>query len=88
MTAAINETCIGEGDFSGAEMGIFLLLDGILPPSTGFPSNGRSGGRGRAHATSKLKGGDTFLVRWGIQGGDNSAGQFALRDLISFSFFK
>ena len=76
------------GIFLVRKMGIFLLLDRTLPSSTGFPPNGRFGGRGRAHATSKLKGGDTFLVRWGIQGGDNSAGQFALRDLIPFSFFK
>ena len=47
MTTAINEACIGEGNFFGGEMGIFLLLDGILPPSTGFPPNVRFGRRGR-----------------------------------------
>ena len=47
MTAAINEACIGEGDFSGSRNGHILLLDGILPLSTEFLTNGRSGGRGR-----------------------------------------
>ena len=48
MTTAINEACIGEGDFSDEGNGIFLLLNEILPPSTGFPPNGRFEGRGRA----------------------------------------
>ena len=49
MTAALNEPCIGEGDSSGVGNGLFfLLLDGILPSSTGSPLNDRFGGRGRA----------------------------------------
>ena len=49
-------------------------------------------------ATSKMKGGDTFLVKWGRGGGgwtggmiqgDNSAGHcFVLRDLIPMKSFK
>ena len=41
----------GEGDFSGAENELFLLLGRILPPSTGFPPNGRFGAIGRAVPT-------------------------------------
>ena len=35
------------GVFLVREMGIFLLLDRILPPPTGLPPNGRFGGKGR-----------------------------------------
>ena len=48
MTTAINEACIGEGDFSSVGNMYLLLLDGIFPPFTGFPPNGRFGGRSRA----------------------------------------
>ena len=34
-----------EGDFSGVGNGHFLLLGGILSPSTGFLPNGMFGGR-------------------------------------------
>ena len=44
-------------------------------------------------ATSKIKGGGTFMVRWGIHGsiilGDNSTGHcFVMRDLITINSFK
>ena len=57
MTAAINEACSGwlhencylvRGIFLVWEMSIFLLMWGILPPSTGFPPNGMFGRRGGA----------------------------------------
>ena len=62
------------GIFLAQEMGIFLLVDRILPPSTGFSTNGRFVGREQgqgspymAGATSKMKD-DIFLVKWGYMG--------------------
>ena len=84
MTTAINEAVVlVRGIFLVWEMRIFLLLDGILPPSTGFLSNGRlwkGAGQfihGRGHKQDKRrwhifgKMGDTG----GMIQGDNSAGQ-------------
>ena len=60
MTAAINEACIGwlhgsyylvRGIFLVQKMSFFLLLGRIIPPSTGFPPNGRFGAIGRAVPT-------------------------------------
>ena len=48
MTTAINEACIGEGDFSGAGNGNFFATGQDSYPIEGFPLNGRFGGRGRA----------------------------------------
>ena len=48
MTTAINEACIGEGNFSGARNGNFFATGQDSYPIEGFPLNGRFGGRGRA----------------------------------------
>ena len=51
-------------------MSIFWLLGGNLPTSTEFPSKVWGKGQGSPNmvgATSKMKGGGTFLVRWRIQ---------------------
>ena len=47
-TTAINKLVLVRGISLVREMGIFLLLGRILPPSTGFPPNSRFGGIGRA----------------------------------------
>ena len=75
MTTAINEACIGwlhENCYLVREIFLVQKMRRDSPQSTRFSPNSRFGGGGKGSpymvwATSKMKGGETFLVRWRIQ---------------------
>ena len=73
MTTAINEAFVGEGDFSGSGNGHFFAAGQDSSPiyRVSLKMVGCEKGQGSPYmvgATSKIKEGDIFLVRWEIQG--------------------
>ena len=73
MTTAINEACIGEGNVFGVGNGHFFAAGRDSPPIYRVSPKCQVWEKGQASpcivgATSKMKGGNAFLVRWGLQG--------------------